>query len=159
MSTSVKKTLKEIAVPIAASEDTSTCYDWKEAFPRQCPKLGVEAFIKSGVRPSLIPLIVNYLQDRKMKVKWHGETSKERNLNGGGPQGATFGIWKYLAQSNNSADCVEPEYRFKFVDDLTVLEKINLLITGLASFNAKSRVPSDISFHKILDRKPENDSE
>ena len=27
----------------------ATLYDWKEAFPRQCPKLGVEAFIKCGV--------------------------------------------------------------------------------------------------------------
>ena len=52
----------------------ATLYDWKEAFPRQCPKLVVEAFMKCGVRNSLIPLIINYLQDRSMKVKWHGET-------------------------------------------------------------------------------------
>ena len=32
----------------------ATLYDWKEAFPRQCPKLGVEAFMKCGVRNSLI---------------------------------------------------------------------------------------------------------
>ena len=125
----------------------ATLYDWKEAFPRQCPKLGVEAFIKCGVRSSLIPLIINYLQDRTMKVKWHGETSEERKLNGGGPQGATFGIWEYLAQSNHSADCVNPDYRFKFVDDLSVLEKINLLIIGLASINPKISVPSDIPAH------------
>ena len=25
--------------------------DWSKAFPRQCPKLGVESFIKNGVRP------------------------------------------------------------------------------------------------------------
>ena len=87
--------------------------DWKEAFPRQCPKLGVEAFIKCGVRNSLIPLLVNYLQDRTMTVKWNGKISTERKLNGGGPQGATFGIWEYLAQSNNSADCVDPNYRYK----------------------------------------------
>ena len=37
----------------------ATLYDWKEAFPRQCPKLGVEAFMKCGVRPSVIPLIIN----------------------------------------------------------------------------------------------------
>lgn len=61
-----------------------------------------------------------------MKVKLKGETSTERSLNGGGPQGASFGIWEYLAQSNNSAECVESDYKFKFVDDLTVLEKINL---------------------------------
>ena len=124
----------------------ATLYDWKEAFPRQCPKLGVEALIKCGVRPSLIPLIINNLQDRTMRVKWHGEVSSERKLNGRGPQGATFGIWEYLAQSNNSADCVKPEYRFKFVDDLTVLEKVNLLIVGLSSFNYKSSVPNDNQF-------------
>ena len=31
-----------------------TMVDWKEAYDRQCPKLGVEAFVKCGVRPSLI---------------------------------------------------------------------------------------------------------
>ena len=56
--------------------------DWKEAFQRQCPKLGIESFVKCGVRSSLIPLLVNYLQDRTMKVKWNGLTSSERNLNG-----------------------------------------------------------------------------
>ena len=30
--------------------------DWNNAFPRQCPKLGVESFIKNGVRPALIPV-------------------------------------------------------------------------------------------------------
>ena len=60
---------------------------------------------------------------------------------------ATFGLWEYLAQSNNNADCVDPEYRFKFVDDLTVLEKINLLIIGLTSFNTRVSVPSDIPSH------------
>ena len=79
-----------------------------------------------------------------MKVKWHGEISTERKLNGGGPQGATFGIWEYLAQSNDSAESVESNYKFKFVDDLTVLEKINLLTIGLTSFNSKFSVPSDI---------------
>ena len=46
--------------------------DWNNAFPRQCPKLGIESFIQNGVRPSLIPVLVNYFQDRKMSVKWHG---------------------------------------------------------------------------------------
>ena len=90
----------------------------------QCPKLGIEAFIKCGVRGSLIPLLINYLQNRKLKVKWKGLISSERDLNGGGPQGATFGIWEYLAQSNDNAECVSPENRFKFVDDLTILEKL-----------------------------------
>ena len=82
-----------------------------------------------------------------MAAKWHNKTSTKRKLNGGGPQGATFGVWEYLAQSNDNADCVEEDYRYKFVDDLTILEKVNLLLTGLTSFNLKNSVPSDIPTH------------
>ena len=117
--------------------------DWNSAFPRQCPRLGVESFIKNGVRPSLIPILVNYFQDRKMSVSWHGCTSVPRKINGGGPQGATLGILEYLSQSNNSADCVSPEERFKFIDDLTILEIINLLTIGICSLNIKTQVLSD----------------
>lgn len=45
----------------------ATLVDWKQAFPRQCPKLGIEAFLAVGVRPSLIPMLVNYFQNRKCK--------------------------------------------------------------------------------------------
>ena len=82
-----------------------------------------------------------------MIVKWRGLTSTKRKLNGGGPQGATFGVWEYLAQSNDNSNCVDEEYRYKFVDDLTTLEKVNLLITGITSFNIKLSVPSDIPTH------------
>ena len=70
----------------------ATMVDWKQAFPSQCPKLGVQSFINNGVRPSSIPLIFSYLQGRRMKVKWHGKFSSTRELKGGGPQGSTFGI-------------------------------------------------------------------
>ena len=40
----------------------ATFVDWKDAFPNQCPKLGVEAFLKCGVRPLLIPILINYFQ-------------------------------------------------------------------------------------------------
>ena len=118
--------------------------DWNSAFPRQCPKLGVESFMKNGVRASLIPLLTNYFQDRRMSVKWHGCVTAPRRINGGGPQGATLGILEYLSQSNNSADCVGEQDRFKFVDDLTVLEIVNLISIGLSSFNIKAQVPNDI---------------
>ena len=76
----------------------ATLIDWKQDCPRQCPKQGVESFMKNGVRPSLIPLLVNYFQGRQMKVKWHDHMSSERDLNGGGPQGSTFGLCVYLSQ-------------------------------------------------------------
>ena len=71
--------------------------DWDNAFPRQCPKLGIESFIENGVRPYLIPLLVNFFQDRKMSVKWHGCRSAPRIIRGGGPQGATLGLLEYLS--------------------------------------------------------------
>lgn len=58
--------------------------------------------------------------------------------------GATLGIWEFLSQTNNSADCVPVEDRFKFVDDLTTLEVINLLSIGIEQFDILQNVPSDI---------------
>jgi hypothetical protein len=54
---------------------------------------------------------------------------------GGGPQGATIGLLEYLSQSNNSSDMVNESERFKFLDDLSILEIVNLLTVGLTSFN------------------------
>ena len=121
--------------------------DWNNAFPRQCPKLGIEAFMRNGVRSSLIPVLVNYFQDREMSVKWHGCQSAPRKVAGGGPQGATIGLLEYLAQSNNSADIVSESERFKFLDDLSILEIVNLLSVGLTSFNLKMQVPNDVASH------------
>ena len=47
-----------------------------------------------------------------MKGKWHVKVSSSRDLNGGGPQGSTFGIWEYLSQSNDNA---EMDDRFKLI--------------------------------------------
>ena len=93
-----------------------TMVDWKEAFDHQCPKLGIESFQKSGVRPALIPLLTNCFQDRKIRVKWHGYFSETKSQNGSGPQGSFFGILEYLAQTNFKTD----EEKYKFVDDLSI---------------------------------------
>ena len=62
-----------------------------------------------------------------------------------------MGNLEYLAQSNDNANCVKCDERYKFVDDLTVLEKINLLIIGMASHNPHSQIPNDIlSNNKII---------
>ena len=121
--------------------------DWKSAFPRQCHKLGIESFMRNGVRAPLIPILINYFQDRKMSVKFRNCFSDPKPLNGGGPQGATFGILEYLSQSNNNSDCVDSENRFKFIDDLTILEIVNLLLIGISSYNIKQHVPSNIPCH------------
>ena len=40
---------------------------------------------------------------------------------------------------------MEPDSRFKFVDDLTTLEKINLIIVGMASHNTRNQVANDVN--------------
>ena len=82
-----------------------------------------------------------------MSVKWHGQRSVPRKVNGGGPQGATLGILEYLSQSNDCANVVSESDRFRFVDDLTVLEIVNLLTVGITSYNLKQHIPSDIPSH------------
>ena len=121
--------------------------DWDNAFPRLCPKLGVQSFIKNGVRASLIPVLKNFFQGRKMSVKWHNHKSVPRQVNGGGPQGATLGLLDYTSQSNDCANFVPEEDRFRFIDDLSILEVINLLTIGLASKNLKQHIPSNIATH------------
>ena len=73
--------------------------------------------------------------------------SQSRRLPDGGAMGASLGNWEFLSQTNDNADCVPKEDRFKFVDDLTTLEVINLLTIGLSSFLMKNQVPSDIPSH------------
>ena len=89
---------------------------------------------------------MNYFQKRQMKVKWHGKISESRNLPGGGAMGATFGILEFLSQTNNNIDCVPEEDRFKWVDDVSILEIISMII-NIVHLITKPSVPSDLPNH------------
>ena len=127
----------------------ATFYDWSKAFDMQDHQLGIESFIKCGVRSSLLPILVNYLQNRRMTVKYRTGVSTEKPLPGGGAQGTLLGPIEYGTQSNNSADCVSPNQRFKYVDDLTTIEVVSLL-TKVASYNFKQHVASDVGTHNQI---------
>ena len=77
-----------------------------------------------------------------MRVKWRGS----------GPQESTFGVLEYLSQSNDNSNNVPVDDRYKFMDDLTILEFIQLIDVGLASYNIKAQVPSNIPQHNQLIR-------
>ena len=124
-----------------------TLLDWSGAFDRQDPTKGIQKFIKLGVRPSLIPLLVSYLTNRKMKVKFNGELSDFLALIGGGPQGTLLGQLEYLVQSNDNADNTSEEDRFKYIDDLSLLQL--LCFSGLLmDYNFKEHVASDIGIEE-----------
>ena len=82
-----------------------------------------------------------------MQVKWHGLLSTKRHLPGSGAQGSYIGNWEYISQTNHNADCVPPDHRWKWCDDLSPLEIINLLTAGISSYNFKQHVASDIGTH------------
>ena len=73
--------------------------------------------------------------------------SVTKRLKGGGPQGSTKGVLSYMSQSNNNADSVPLEDRYKYFDDLTVVEIINLLNIGLSTARVRNTVPSDLPEH------------
>ena len=118
--------------------------DWSQAFERQSHFLGIKSFIKNGVRRSLIPLLINFFQERYIMVKWNSCFSQPRTVKGGGPQGGTAGIVEYISLTNGNLNFLEDDEKFKFVD-ASFLEILNILAVGLTSFNAKLQVPTDIA--------------
>ena len=117
--------------------------DWASAFDRQDPTIAIKKFLQMGVRESLVPLIANYLTDRKMTVKFNDAISEIQSLIGGGPQGTLLGGIMYLVESNDNADMVSNDDGFKFIDDLSLLAF--LCLAGLLTdYNIWQHIPSDI---------------
>ena len=69
--------------------------------------------------------------------------SSTYQLPGVGPQGKLLGLIEYMFQSNGNADCVDEDLRFKFVDNLSVLELV-MLSSLLAEYDFTKHVASDI---------------
>ena len=79
-----------------------------------------------------------------MKVKWNGQFSSKQSMNGGGAQGGLTRILEYLSQNNDCASFLNNDEKYKYIDDISILEIINLISVGISSYNCKMNVPSDI---------------
>ena len=73
--------------------------------------------------------------------------SCERLLPGSGAQGSVLGNWEYLSKTNNNTNHIPVEDWWKWVDDLTTLEGVNLITVGLSSYNFHHHVASDTPVH------------
>ena len=118
--------------------------DWANAFARGDPTKTIEKFIKLGLRPSLVPLLIDYFSERKMTVHFNSARSSVIGLVGGFPEGSLIGQDAYIVASNDSASMTDPEDRFKYIDDLEISELINLAGI-LVDYDYLSHVPSDIT--------------
>ena len=124
--------------------------DWAAAFDRGDPTKTTCKLIGLKLRPSITPLIISYMTGRSMSVKFNLEESGVYQLCGGFPQGSKIGQDCYLAGSNDSAESVSEEDRFKYIDDLQVLELI-MLAGILTDYDVYLHVPSDVPLdHKFL---------
>ena len=118
--------------------------DWSKAFENQDHTLGIKSLIENKVRLSLIPTLIDLFKGRKITVKWSNLYSEPIKVTGGGPQGGNSGILEYISLTRGNLDFLANEEAFKFVDDASFLQILNLLSVGLSSINAKMKVPSDL---------------
>ena len=98
-----------------------------------------------GVPGWLLNLVMGFLTDREMFLRYKGETSNSKPLPGGGPQGTLLGLLLFLVLINDCGfQCKDesesvgevltqkkkrfqsPVMHIKYVDDLTILEALNL---------------------------------
>ena len=129
------------AAVIAASAD------WAEAFDRQCPLRVITKFIKMKLRPSLVTLLISYMSNRRMQVKFRGVVSTIRKLVGGSAQGSLLGGTQYIVGSNDVAEDVDVEDKYRYFDDIEIIDVI-LLSQLLIDYNFKAHVASDIGVNQ-----------
>ena len=120
------------------------CYvDFQKAFNRQNHLILIKKLDALGVPGWLLSIIISFLQNRSMSVKYNGCMSSEKSLPGGSPQGTLLALLLFLVfindigfdgQMNNVGEVLTcrkniknmNEIHLKFVDDLTLAEAVNL---------------------------------
>ena len=119
-------------------------YDWKSAFDKLDPTIVAAKCYKIGIRSSIINVLIDFMRNQKMQVKMNQKTSASYDLIGGSPQGSLIGQLLYIIGSDDVAEEVPEEDKYKYVDDLACLEAVTT--TGkLSEYDFSEHVPSDIT--------------
>ena len=117
--------------------------DFSKAFNRQDHSILITKLSDMNVPGWLLKIVVAFLTNRKMVVRYQGETSSCKDLPGGGPQGTLLGLLLFLVlindagfgdQENEVGEHITSRKNFraanllhlKYVDDLTIAEAIKL---------------------------------
>ena len=99
-------------------------YDWKDVFDRLDPTKVTVKCIKLGIRSSIVRNLIDFMNKRKMQGKMNNQTSSSYDLIGGSPQGSLIGQLLYIIGSDDAAEEVPEEDKFKYVDDLATLDSV-----------------------------------
>ena len=117
--------------------------DYSKAFNRQDHHILITRLSDMSVPPWLLKIVISYLTDRRMVVRYKGTESGVRKLPGGGPQGGPLGLLLFIVlvndcgfegQTNNAGDRITMkkklkecnEIHLKYVDDLLVGEEVRM---------------------------------
>ena len=117
--------------------------DFSKAFDRQDHTILITKLSDMNVPGWLLRIVISFLTNRKMVVRYKGAMSGLKELPGGGPQGTLLGLLLFLVlindvgfpnQENNIGEQITRRQNFKavnvlhlkYVDDLTLLESIKL---------------------------------
>ena len=117
--------------------------DFSKAFNRQNHNLLIAKLSDMGVPGWLLRIVIGFLSNRQMYVRFNGKKSQVKSLPGGDPQGTLLGLLLFIVlindmgfdgQINNTGEIITSkrnmkrvnEIHLKYVDDLTLAEAINL---------------------------------
>ena len=78
----VDRVLKQLDYARSKSAVLAASVDWAAAFDRLDPTITIKKFISMGVRPSLVPILVSYMTNRRMIVKFIEAESSQTKLIG-----------------------------------------------------------------------------
>ena len=102
-----------------------------------------------GLRSSTVSILIEFLEIRQMIVKWNGEDSSLFPLTGGRPAGSWTGQTCFFVASDDNAAMVEEDDRYKYCDDLSILELV-LLADVLTEYNIWEHVASDVGVDQLF---------
>ena len=117
--------------------------DFSKAFNRQDHSILITKLSDMGTPSWLLNIVIAFLKDRCMVVKYKGEYSNMKQLPGGGPQGALLGLFLFLILINDVGfnhqvndigeinSCKKRlrqvnELHLKYVDDLALAEAVSM---------------------------------
>ena len=75
--------------------------DFSKAFNRQNHNILITKLSDMGVPAWLLKIVMSFLTDRTMVVRFKGATSSSKSLPGGGPQGTLLGLLLFIVLIND----------------------------------------------------------
>ena len=88
------------------------------------------------------------MTNRRMIVNYRGIQSSPKELIGGGPQGTLLGGIEYIISNDCSEDDISQDDRFKYYDDLNLLELV-VLFDKLEPYDFTNHIASDIGIDDL----------